>query len=107
MEPSAHEVDRDPPSMSGAHARNLPLRKAGEDAPVAAVRKPRTWLVFVALICVGTGVTVGNALAMRHLARTASHGERAWHGHVARVARSGAPGEAGLSATWPGGRKGA
>ena len=88
----------------------MPLRKAGEDAHVdvaAAKRKPRTWLAFVALLGVASGVAVGNTLATRHLARAALHGETAWHGRVARVARSGAAGETGLRAIWPGGRKGA
>src|SRR5437879_5085736 len=107
MDPCAHEDLEGAPSTSGPRVRSAPLMKAGEQAAAAkgARRTRRTWLALLAVVGVASGVAVGNALAVRRERGAAVRGAHAWHGRVARVARSGAEGEAKLTALWPGGRK--
>src|SRR4051812_14912859 len=115
MDPLAHEDLEGAPSTSGPRVRSAALLKAGEralppvsaraDADATARRRKRTWLALLAVVGISSGIATGNALGVRHNASAAVRAERAWHGRVTRIARSGADASGGVEGVWPNGRR--
>jgi hypothetical protein len=84
------------------------------DAPVATAPSPSAprsalfrrrgaWLALAACLGIGVSSVVGLKLADRQRS-PAAVAARAWHGKIARIARSGADKSGGLAAVSPGGR---
>src|SRR5258708_3770311 len=108
MDPLAHEELDGAPSTSGPRVRSEALMKAGETKaketkvgetkvgePATSkmprpVTRRRLGLGLLAVAGIASGIAIGNALAVRHNATAAARGDRAWHGRVTRVVRSGA-----------------
>ncbi|MBS2016916.1 MAG: FecR domain-containing protein [Deltaproteobacteria bacterium] len=96
--------DRAPSASHGASS----LAAASGEAPRQAAPAPRKsrkalWLLLAACASIGTSAVVGLKLADRQRSPEVV-AQRAWHGKVAKISRSGADKAGGLSVTTPSGK---
>lgn len=101
--PSESPASPAPTASASASPKPIPALPAQPAQPSRRPGKKALWLLLAACASVGVSTVVGFKMADRQrspeLAAT-----RAWHGKVAKIARSGADKNGGLSVTTPSGK---
>ena len=95
-----------PPSPEPAFVPASPSASSASRSPSIGRKRPGKkglWLLLAACASVGVSTVVGFELAERQRSPELA-AQRAWHGKVAKIARSGADKTGGLSVTTPSGK---